>query len=321
MEGYGLMNSGSFSLADGHADESFQRQWQQQLDAWRRLLAQCGKKPSRKRVHGLRVGTLRIQALLEFWQGTHGCDPAADAVKGWSRQAKKLRKALQPVRSAEVYLGQLAGLGKKLDGAGTGPDCAREISALERRFVRRRKAAVKEVIEAIGDRGARLERWGKEIGDAVREPVAEDAGAAGVREQIAGLRDEFPALTADCLHAFRKRVKNLRYLAEFVAERDAHVAQWAKELAKMQGVIGEWRDWQLLAEEARGILKKKSVLPDRLAELEAKALRRALRLCRRWQMRLGEHDLAERDGAEEAQRKKIVRAVPIENGLSERQRA
>jgi CHAD domain-containing protein len=314
MEGYSLVNSDPLLMADGRARESFQRQWREQLAEWRMLLKKCGEKPGRKRVHGLRVATLRIQALLEFWQRAHGGDPAAHAVKRWSRQAKKLREALQPVRSVEVCRGLLAELRRQvIGGSGAGPDCASEISELQRRFMRRRKVAAKEVVEEIGDRRARLERWGKEIECAIREPVAGD-GIADVREQIAGLKAEFPALTADCLHAFRKRVKNLRYLAEFVAEGDAQAALWARSLSKMQGVIGEWRDWQLLAVEARRILKKKSELPDLLAGLEAKALRRALRFCRRCQRWLF-------DGAEEAQNKKPVRAVQAESGRRERQRA
>ncbi|MGB7549792.1 MAG: hypothetical protein WBM14_18800, partial [Terracidiphilus sp.] len=40
-------------------------EWRSQVEAWRQLLAECGRKPGRKRVHELRVATLRLQAEVE----------------------------------------------------------------------------------------------------------------------------------------------------------------------------------------------------------------------------------------------------------------
>jgi CHAD domain-containing protein len=319
------MNTRSLILIGRPPEETFRRQWQQQLAEWHRLLARCGKKPSRKRVHGLRTATLRLQALLEFWLDAHEHDPGAHAVKRWSKQAAKLRHALQPARSAEVYRGKLAELRTLLirahgvAGAAPGPECMRQIRELERTFRRQRDSAEKELIEKIGRRRERLERWNKEITKTIAVPVASGgaSGAEVIRERIEGLAVEFPALSVDCLHEYRRRIKNIRYLAEFLAVGDPRVAQHASALYKTQAVIGEWRDWQSLARDGRRMLGDEArALADLLAGREAKALERALRFCRKAQQRLREAEVAELMPP-----KKPVRAEWPGSELSEIQRA
>jgi CHAD domain-containing protein len=289
------MNRASLFLIDRTPDETFRRQWQQQLAGWQELLALCGKKPGRKRVHGLRTATLRVQALLEFWLGTHEHEPAAHAVKRWNKQAAKLRRALQPARSAEVCRGKVAGLRAALlrtrgvDGAAPGPDCMRQIRELERRFARQCDSAEKELVEKIDGRRERLERWGKEIAKSIAAPVVSGgvSGAEVVRERIKGLAAEFPTLSAECLHEYRRRIKNLRYLAEFLSASDPRAERQASILGRIQTAVGEWRDWQMLAQEAQKRFEgEESVLADLLAAREAKTLERALRLCRRSRERL-----------------------------------
>jgi CHAD domain-containing protein len=321
------MNSDPFFNSESPTEESFGRQWLQQLTAWRRLLAQCGRKPSRKRVHALRVVTLRLQALLEFWLQAHKHDAAAHAAKRWNKQAAKLRDALQPARSVEVCLSKFAelrrhavnGAVRSVNGFASGPDCVRQIAEFERRFGQQRRVAEKELVEEIASRRARLERRSEEIENEMAGPIAqgETAVAAELQERIAGLAAEFPALSEDCLHEYRKRIKNLRYLAEFFAASDPRAAQQADDLRRMQTVIGEWRDWQLLAKKARRMLKDEgSALPELLEALKTKALRRAVRGCRRLQERL-----LQAGATAHVQRKKPVQAVAVESERGERQRA
>src|SRR5664279_5627120 len=83
----------------------------ERLAAWLELLARCGSKPTRKRVHALRVATLRLQAELErdvseLPRASH----QAQAMLQFSKQAEKLRQALGPVREIDVWIGKLRGL-------------------------------------------------------------------------------------------------------------------------------------------------------------------------------------------------------------------
>jgi CHAD domain-containing protein len=312
------MNSDSRPLIVDR-QEALQRQWRQQLAAWRRLLARCGGKPGHKRVHELRVATLRLEALLEMWLGGNEGNAAARAARRWNKQAARLRRVLQPARSAAVYLGKLAWLRKQGITKGASRQVyLRQIAVLERKFVKRRQAAEEELVEEIHNRRARLERWNKGIEDAIPAPVAwgDASGAEAVREHVNGLAAEFPVLSADCLHTYRKRIKKLHYMADFFAADDPHIARQAELLGRMQTVIGEWRDWQLLAQKACRVFKdREGGLSKLLAELEAKSLRKALRDCRRLQ-----EGLLQENAAENPLRKKPVQAVGLENEHGEKQR-
>lgn len=316
-----MMNSGSHSLIPGCVDGAFQRQWRQQLAAWRRLLARCGRKAGRKRVHKLRVATLRLEALLEFWLRGNEGDPGARAVKHWSKQAVRLRRALQPARSAAVYLGKLAWL-RGQESAG-GQDCLRQIDRLELRFEKRRRSAEKKLMEEIGKRRARLERWSERIEETIPAPVAgeETAGAEVVRELVAGLVAEFPILSEDCLHAYRKGIKKVHYLAEFFAAGDARAVRQAEALGKIQAAIGEWRDWQLLAGKAGRVFKdREGGLPGLLTGLETESLRKALHCSRHFTAQLLE-DRADVIRSGRSSRKMPVQSAGLPSTTERRKRA
>ena len=83
--------------------------WPREFDGWRGVLAQCAEKPTRKRVHALRVATLRLQAQFKYWLDEHQTGhPATQPIKQWSKQAKHLRRALGSVRNCDIYSARLA---------------------------------------------------------------------------------------------------------------------------------------------------------------------------------------------------------------------
>ena len=141
-------------------------------------------------------------------------------------------------------------------------------------------------------------------------PETESPGADLILQQAKHLAKEFQSRTADNLHEYRRHIKNLRYLAEFLAVRDPHTAHQAKALTKIQSAIGEWRDWHLLTLEARHTLKApESALTNQLAATEAKALRKALDTSRRATTQLL-HEKSAVQKAAWAQRK-VMRPSPV----------
>ena len=60
-------------------------------------------------------------------------------------------------------------------------------------------------------------------------------------------------LDEENLHEFRKRIKSVRYLAELHADADRECARIATQMRKLQSAIGEWHDWQALADETRRV--------------------------------------------------------------------
>jgi CHAD domain-containing protein len=231
----------------------------QRVAAWLELLARCGSKPTRKRVHALRVVTLRLQAELErdvseLPRASH----QAQAMLQFSKQAEKLRQALGPVREIDVWIGKLHGLRKSLSASEeyvprSMQECLRGIDRLEDRLQRKRRSAGKKLAAAIEKKKDRFVDAAEKLEATPEDPKLSDP--AGIAEELAvdfrRVQAEFSALDEANLHEFRKRVKTVRYLAEMHAGADRKCARIATQMKKLQGAIGEWHDWQALAFETR----------------------------------------------------------------------
>jgi CHAD domain-containing protein len=266
-----------------------QQKWQQ-LETWRKLLAQCARKPSRRSVHALRSLTLRLQVGLEYFLSKQAAGPAAArAFQHWSKEGKKLRKALEPVRNADVYLTRLVSLrstGEASEGKKhLSPRCIREIDKLEDRLKKQRKTGINKLIDSIDARGKRLNRSSKEL-EAALAPHMPSRVHSTVPEALrifAELTGELPNLDAGNLHEYRKRLKQARYLVEISASADPLAKRLAAAFRRIHYAAGEWHDWQELARKADRVLsghgEQDGLIPV-LEALAAKALHRALGQCR-----------------------------------------
>ena len=269
--------------------EPLQQEWRQRFVAWRTFLAQCACKPSRKSVHALRVLTLRLQVGMEH-SLKQAADPAATrAFERWNKDAKKLRKALQPVRDADVQLSLLDHLrdrSQESDQTPLSPNCAREIDKLEERLRRERLAAVDEQVAVLGARGKRLHRLSKEMEAALASHLLPHAPstASAALAIFAEAASSLPRLDAANLHEYRKLLKPALYLSEISAAADPLAGRLNAAFRKIQDAAGEWHDWQALAQEAGRFLPGHGQPDGLVPVLQArakKALRRALGQCRR----------------------------------------
>jgi hypothetical protein len=256
-----LMNSNSSSIA-GQSAETPRPEWRQQLEAWRDLLAQCARKPSRRRVHALRALTLRIAVALEYGLREQAPEPAAErAFKCWEKEGKKLRRALRKVRDADVYLARLDGLRGAHGVAAEGevelsPRSLAELEKLANRLKKRREAGIGKLMALLVARGKRLDRLSRkmEAAFAPRLPAKASSLAEAALKIFTELASDLPKLDSTNLHTFRKRLKPALYLAEGSAASDPVAGQLAAAFRKIHLAVGEWHDWQMLAEEAGRIL-------------------------------------------------------------------
>ncbi len=288
MEGYSNMNSGSTG-ANQPTPAMNEARGRGRIEAWRQLLAQCGRKATRKRVHGMRVLTLRLQAELKHRLSDHELgDRNAQLGQRWGKQAEKLRQVLGPVREADVWLDKLAGLRAKLEKSGgykprSSRESAAQIEELEDKLKQKRRTWEKKLIAEIEDRKDKIEKLSNAL-DLDSEPLIGRCGPGGARqigEQFTAIAAEFPTLDEKNLHLFRKNIKAVRYLAEIFAAGDLEAGRQAAQLKKMQSAIGEWHDWQDLAKEQRHSHKKHKELAELLEALTAESLEKALELCER----------------------------------------
>ena len=255
------------------------------LSEWRRLVERCGEKPSRKRVHALRVITLRLQAELEIDLGElPRASHQAQAILAFQRQGERLRKALGPVREMDVWIGKLQGLQKALaESSAYVPrstrECLRQIRRLEEQLKERRSRSEKKLVAVIARRKPACEEAAREIDRSLHvhanEPDEETEKM--IRLRFAEVARDFPQFDEDNLHDFRKRIKMVRYLAEIHAA-DRGCAQIATQMKKLQSAIGEWHDWQalrLLVEEKRRLRD----VGELLQSLAAESLGTAIATC------------------------------------------
>jgi CHAD domain-containing protein len=291
QEGYISVNSCSPPPLGQH-QASLQPEGPRYFDKWRDLLAQCALKPTRGRVHALRSLTLRLQTLLEFQLQQQPTDPeAARAFKRWSKEGKKLRRALEPMRNADVYLARLSSLTKSHAGSTGGkPDCTgrcrREMAKLTGRLKRKRRKGAGRLKVDMEARCKRMNRLGKKMEAAFAPHMypAADSLAPRAMSIFSELAREVPALDSASLHDWRKRLKQALYLAELSAPSAPAAKRLAVALRKMHSAAGAWHDWQALALEAARVLPGKNKPDGLIAVLNRQAqaaLDRALDLCRR----------------------------------------
>jgi CHAD domain-containing protein len=278
-----------------HGDEqpvlTVQTNWQRQVGDWRDLLAQCAHKPSRKRVHALRSLTLRLSRTLEFHLAERPTEPAATrAFRRWKKEGKKLRRTLEPVRDADVYVARLSCLHDTQAVSTTGephlnPRCRREIDKLENRLKHRRQKGIDELMVTLAARCKRLKRLSEEMEAALKlqNPSVIGSTAQAALWIFKGLAGELSGLEAANLHSFRKHVKQALYLAEISAPFDPEARRLFAVFRKMHVAIGDWHDWQTLSLKARRILPgraRKDGAVSLLENLANEALKRTLDLCR-----------------------------------------
>ncbi len=228
------------------------------LAEWRHLLEKCGDKPSRKGVHALRVVTLRLQAEFERdLEDLPRASHQAQAMLQFGKQAEKLRRALGPVREFDVWIGKLRDLRSSLIHSGeyvprSAQQNVRGIERLEVQLKRKRRSAEKKLVAEIEKHGSRFVEAGEEIETSLSDYLfGEESGIAGeLVARFRMVRAEFPTLDEANLHEFRKRIKMVRYLAEMRGSSDPAIGQIATQIKKLQAAIGEWHDWQALAQVA-----------------------------------------------------------------------
>ena len=257
------------------------------ISSWRELLERCGRKPTRKRVHALRVATLRIQAEVEddlndLPRASH----EAQSMLRFGKLAHKLRDALGSVRELDVWIGKLL---KLLEShhqtTGYVPrstrETSRQIERLEQRLTKKRERAGAKLVAEIEKRRDDLLLVSRHVEKAAGERGHEAHGEQAFKllKEFAGIVAEYPVFDEGNLHEFRKKIKNIRYVAE-IHGANPECGLIAAQMKKAQTAIGEWHDWQVLAQTAtRGKHVKSAEAGELLSSIASEAYEKAVARC------------------------------------------
>ncbi len=216
----------------------------------RKLLRKMSKVPTQDQVHDLRTNTRRVEALLEALQ------------LGRRRKGRRVLRAITPMRKKAGNVRDmdvLAGFAATLLSNGEdqclvkllehlGQERARGANRLRKTVAKRRKPASKRLkacaslIEKNFDRRSNRKQ---------REWPAE-ATAAALR--MSGELATWPTLSAQNLHPFRLKAKELRYVLQLSGEDSGEDNELTEDLGKVKDQTGEWHDWTELDAIAKEVL-------------------------------------------------------------------
>ncbi len=209
--------------------------------------------PLPKAVHKLRTATRRVEAI------------SAALTPDDAKKSRRLLKSIEPVRKAAGGVRDMDVLtanASKLARYAAGDSLTRLIELLQhtrlqnaaelsRVLCQRRKAArqnLKEYAKLVQSALAPT----ASVASGNGKPVPFHEGVHSVAMDAFRALGEWPRLDAGNIHAFRLKVKELRYTLQLDAAADP---AFLDALGDVQRRIGAWHDWHQLAEIAREVLQ------------------------------------------------------------------
>jgi CHAD domain-containing protein len=228
-------------------------------------------------VHNLRIQARRVEAL------------AAALMPADKKSTRRLLKAIRPVRKAagEVRdMDVLAGDALKLQQRRSAHSIGCLVEHLSSTRVESVRKLLDTVVEQRRDACRRLKKLSRQIEKRFhRNKLNESTGPAGKGQSAEAAAtlieelDRWPALNAENLHAFRIKVKELRYLLQLA--RNAN-PKFVEALGKLKDQIGDWHDWDQLARIAAKVLDHQDdrAALEKISTIDAKKFDQALAAAR-----------------------------------------
>jgi CHAD domain-containing protein len=249
---------------------------QKPLRKLRKSFKNLPKDPSADDVHKLRTQTRKMEAIVDA------------LTPGKANTARRLLKAVTPVRKAagevrdmDVLVSNSLTLsnGREDDSVvrlvehlgGMRMDSARKLMdtvAQQRKSARRTLKQYSKIVE----NRLRGKKRGSGPGRSTGRPPAD---AVAVALNLIAELNQWPKLSAQNIHPFRLKVKELRYILQLADHPDT---QLVNALGEVKDQIGDWHDWQELCRIAKQVLNPNEdrALLKHLDEMEKKKLAQAL---------------------------------------------
>ena len=208
----------------------------------RKSLKSLASDPTTRNVHDLRTRLRRVEAIAGLLNagGGKSRDPLLKALK-------PLRKAAGEVRDMDV----LTAKARTLAGLGCDASVRFLLEHLQARRVEGARRLAKKAHQQRKDAHDSLKEFSRQL----EKLFATKAGGCRLQTDTAmGLMDElshWPQFSTENLHAFRIKVKELRYVLQLT---EAAEPKFVKALEKVKARIGDWHDWLELMRIAGEVL-------------------------------------------------------------------
>jgi CHAD domain-containing protein len=228
---------------------------QKPLRQMRKSLKRLSADPPPETVHKLRTRARYIEAIAAALT-----EPGERKTQRLLKSIKPVRKAAGSVRDMDVLTGNALSLPQ---------DSYREslVRLVEQLGIERQKSAG-DLLHAIDQQRKAARRILKQYAKLVRTALDDQRSGSSdtaqghsmlhihavIEDRVREL-SRWPTLSARNLHPFRLKVKDLRSILQLLPQTDpAANPRLINTLGEVKDKIGEWHDWQQLAETAREIL-------------------------------------------------------------------
>ncbi|MBV9342356.1 MAG: CHAD domain-containing protein, partial [Acidobacteria bacterium] len=196
-----------------------------------KLVRKVSKNPTQNEVHDIRTSTRRVEATLQALQLNR------------SREGRRVLRAVTPIRkkAGDVRdMDVLTGFSATLSNNGDrqclvkllehlGQERGRDGTKLRKTIAKHRKAAIRSLKHCASLIEKNFEK--RSSSNTERWPI--DATADALR--ISGELSKWPKLSSENLHAFRLKVKEMRYVLQLSGKQ----SKLAERLGKVKDQIGE----------------------------------------------------------------------------------
>jgi CHAD domain-containing protein len=251
---------------------------QRPLRKLRKSLKNLPKDPPPEAVHKLRTRARQIESIAP------ALTPSEEKkTRRLIQSIKPVRKAAGGVRDMDVLTGNALRLPKNSDAGSLG----RLIALLETM----RQESADALLDTVGEKRKPARHLLKQYSRLVeasfngkhngkhngspRQAPSSDRPAKGAIHALTGELSSWPTLDEENIHPFRLKVKELRSILQLFPKSDARLVA---ALGKVKDQVGEWHDWQQLAQFARHALDRDIDRPllDQIDEIGAQKLKQAL---------------------------------------------
>lgn len=228
----------------------------------RKSLRELPRNPPARAVHNLRTRSRRLDAI-----GNALLPRNNEKARELRRIIKPIRRAAGDVRDIDVLKAKVRSLLHR--------NSDRSFERLIGHLQAMRQKSAHELMRKLARKQKTILRRLKQFADAVENRLSgmppEDQKAHDLFDELC----RWPRLNAKSLHAFRIRIKELRYLLQMMAGANAEFIK-ALENAKVR--IGTWHDWEELHRFATETLdpeKDRNAIAA-IAEIESEKLKLAM---------------------------------------------
>jgi CHAD domain-containing protein len=208
--------------------------------------------PPPNEVHKLRTATRRVEAI------------AAALAQVETKESRRALKAIEPIRKAAGGVREMDVLltnARRLARTSAGDSLTRLVEHLQiarqqnadvlRRTLGRRRDAARENLKQYSRFIRSALDPKKSAASANDFPAHWHEGIHAEAMNVVRELGEWPPFAAENIHAFRLKVKVLRYILQLSGDTNSALEE---TLGNVQRRIGDWHDWQQLEEIARQLL-------------------------------------------------------------------